>query len=191
MDYFTKWAEAEALTHITEFRVTSFIWTNIVCRFSIPNAIVTDNGKQFDNARFKDFCRKLNISHLSSSPAHPKANGQVKAVNKIIKRGLKLRLDSRKGKWAEELPEVLWSYRTTPRESTGETPFLLAFGSEAVVPVEIGMPTDRLKGRCGKFDCSMLSFRLPSSRRNVEVNKGNFQIQTFKEVKGAMCRSSS
>ncbi|XP_022155184.1 uncharacterized protein LOC111022318 [Momordica charantia] len=65
VDYFTKWAEAEALTHITEPRVTSFIWTNIVCRFGIPNAIVTDNGKQFDNAKFKDFCRKLGISHLS------------------------------------------------------------------------------------------------------------------------------
>ncbi|XP_022150862.1 uncharacterized protein LOC111018909 [Momordica charantia] len=145
VDYFTKWVEAEALSHITESRVTSFIWTNIVCRFGIPNAIVTDNGKQFDNAKFKDFCRKLGISHLSSSPAHPKANGQVEAVNKIIKRGLKLRLDSIKGRWAEELPEVLWSYRTTPRESTGETPFSLAFGSEAVVPVEIGIPTDRVE----------------------------------------------
>ncbi|XP_022149378.1 uncharacterized protein LOC111017809 [Momordica charantia] len=145
VDYFTKWAEAEALFHITETRVTSFIWTDIVCRFGIPNAIVTDNGKQFDNAKFKDFCRRLGISHLSSSPAHPKANGQVEAINKIIKRGLKMRLDSRKGRWAEELPEVLWSYRTTPRESTGETQFSLTFDSEAVVPVEIGMPTDRVE----------------------------------------------
>ncbi len=135
----------EALSHITESRVTSFVWTNIICRFGIPQAIVTDNGKQFDNAKFKDFCSKLGISHLSSSPAHPQANGQVEAVNKIIKRGIKLRLDSKKGRWAEELPEVLWSYRTTQRESTGETPFSLAFGSEAVVPVEIGMPSDRVE----------------------------------------------
>ncbi|XP_022149417.1 protein NYNRIN-like [Momordica charantia] len=145
MDYFTKWAEAEALSHITESRVTSFIWANVVCRFGIPNAIVTDNGKQFDNAKFKDFCSNLGIRHLSSSPAHPKANGQVEAVNKIIKRELKLRLDSRMGRWAEELPEVLWSYQTTPRESTGETPFSLAFGSEAIVPVEIGIPTNRVE----------------------------------------------
>ncbi|XP_022150100.1 uncharacterized protein LOC111018362 [Momordica charantia] len=138
-------AKAEALSHITESRVTSFIWANVVCRFGIPNAIVTDNGKQFDNAKFKDFCSNVGISHLSSSPAHPEANGQVEVVNKIIKRGLKLRLDSRKGRWAEELPEVLWSYRTTLRESTGETPFSLAFGSKAVVPVEIGIPTGRVE----------------------------------------------
>ncbi|XP_022142775.1 protein NYNRIN-like [Momordica charantia] len=140
--YFTKWAEAEALSTITEARVTTFIWTNVVCRFGIPNAIVTDNGKQFDNAKFKDFCHKLGISHLCSSLAHPKANWEVEAFKKIIKRGLKLRLDARKGRWIEELPEVLWSYRTTPR--TGETPFTMAFGSEAMVPVEIGMPTERI-----------------------------------------------
>ncbi|XP_022140155.1 uncharacterized protein K02A2.6-like [Momordica charantia] len=144
VDYFTKWAEAAALSHITESRVTSFVWTNIICRFGIPKAIVTDNGKQFDNTKFKDFCSKLGISHLSSSPAHPQANGQVEAVNKIIKRGIKLKLDSRKGRWVEELPEVLWSYRTTQKESTGETPFSLPFGSEVVVPVEIGMPSDRV-----------------------------------------------
>ncbi|XP_022143565.1 uncharacterized protein LOC111013434 [Momordica charantia] len=107
VDYFTKWAEAEALSTITEARVTNFIWTNVVCCFGIPNAIVTDNGRHFDNAKFKDFCLKLGISHLCSSPAHPKANGQVKEINKIIKHGLKLRLDARKGRWAEELPEVL------------------------------------------------------------------------------------
>ncbi|XP_022159344.1 uncharacterized protein K02A2.6-like [Momordica charantia] len=138
VDYFTKRAEAEALSTITKARITAFIWTSIVYRFGIPNTIVTDNGKQFDNVKFKDFCSKLGISHLCSSPAHPKANGQVEAINKIIKWGLKLRLDARKRRWVEELPEVLWSYRTTPRESTGETPFAMAFGSEAVVPVETG-----------------------------------------------------
>ena len=51
IDYFTKWVEAEPLAKITEANMTSFIWKNIVCRFGIPASIVTDNGKQFDNAR--------------------------------------------------------------------------------------------------------------------------------------------
>lgn len=49
-----------------------------------------------------------------------------------------------KGSWAEELPVVLWSYRTTPRGSTNQTPNALAFGSEAVVPIEIEMPSKRI-----------------------------------------------
>ena len=43
----------------------------------------------------------------------------------------------------EELPHVLWTYRTTPRRSTGETPFSLTYGAEAVIPLETGFPTTR------------------------------------------------
>jgi hypothetical protein len=55
--------------------------------------------------------------------------------------GIKKRLEDAKGRWVEELPNVLWTFRTTPRRSTGETPFSLAYGSEAVIPLEIGLPT--------------------------------------------------
>ena len=108
VDYFTKWVEAEALATITESKTTSFIWRSIICRFGIPNAIVTDNGKQFDNANFRTFCSTLGIRNAFSSPAHPQANGQVEAVNKIIKENLKLKLEKLKGAWVEELPHVLW-----------------------------------------------------------------------------------
>ena len=56
VDYFTKWVEAEPLAKITEANTTSFIWKNIVCRFGVPASIVTDNGKQFDNARLREMC---------------------------------------------------------------------------------------------------------------------------------------
>ncbi|CAL9004809.1 unnamed protein product, partial [Prunus brigantina] len=143
VDYFTKWAEAGALATITAARIETFVWQNIVCRFGIPNTIVTDNGRQFDNAKFKQFCSNLKIKLCFASPAHPQSNGQVEAVNKIIKRTLKTKLDKAKGCWPELLPEVLWSYCTTFRTSTGETPFSLSFGTEAVAPVEIGQPTYR------------------------------------------------
>ena len=55
--------------------------------------------------------------------------------------GFKKRLDDVKGKWVEELPHVLWTYRTTPRRSTGETPFSMIYGAEAVIPLETGFPT--------------------------------------------------
>ena len=64
-------------------------------------------------------------------------------VNKILKYTLKKRLDDLKGKWAEELPKVLWAYRMTSRTTTGETPFSMAYGVEAVLPIEIETPTLR------------------------------------------------
>ncbi|XP_024039511.1 uncharacterized protein LOC112098123 [Citrus clementina] len=47
------------------------------------------------------------------------------------------------GAWVDELSGVLWAYRTTHKTATGETPFALAFGHEAVVPAEIGTTTHR------------------------------------------------
>ena len=57
--------------------------------------------------------------------------------------GLKKWLEEVKGKWVEELPHVLWTYRTTPRRSTGETPFLMTYRVEVVIPLETGFPTSR------------------------------------------------
>ncbi|XP_022841865.1 uncharacterized protein K02A2.6-like [Olea europaea var. sylvestris] len=141
VDYFTKWAEAEPLATITEQKITNFLLKSLICRFDIPHSIVTDNGKQFDNARLSDFCEELGIKKHFSSPNHPQANGQVEAINKIIKHTLKAKLDLFKGGWAEELPSVLWSYRTTARTSTGETSFSLAFGTEVMIPLEINIPS--------------------------------------------------
>lgn len=118
-------------------------WKNVITRFGIPKALISDNGTQFDGKLFHGFCEELKIEFYNSTPAYPQSNGQAESSNKTILDGLKKRLEKAKGKWAEELPDVLWAYRTTPRRSTGETPFALAYGMEAVIPLEIGMPTIR------------------------------------------------
>ncbi|KAL5578497.1 hypothetical protein UlMin_020196 [Ulmus minor] len=113
--------------------------------FGIPRELVSDHGTQFENERLRSTCRNLGITKIFSSPAHPKSNGQVEAVNKTIKYTLKKKLEKSKGAWVDELPLVLWSYRTSFRTTTGETPFSLAYGVDAVVPVELGIPTFRIE----------------------------------------------
>ncbi|XP_024044242.1 uncharacterized protein LOC112100133 [Citrus clementina] len=71
------------------------------------------------------------------------SNEQVEAANKIIKRLLKTRLGAKNGAWVDELSGVLWAHRTTHKTATGGTPFALAFGHKAVVPIEIGTTTHR------------------------------------------------
>ncbi|XP_052197259.1 uncharacterized protein LOC127804437 [Diospyros lotus] len=72
-------------------------------------------------------------------------NGQIELANRTLLRGLKARVDKAKGSWVEELSSILWSYRTTVKLSTRETPFSLCYGSEALIPVEIGVPTLRVE----------------------------------------------
>ncbi|KAL5555466.1 hypothetical protein UlMin_037702 [Ulmus minor] len=133
--------EAKALAKITEQNLTAFIWKNIICHFSVPHELVSDHETQFENEKIQSIYDRLGIKKIFSSPAHPKSNGQVEAVNKTIKQTLKKKLEKSKGAWVDELPLVLWSYRTSFRATTGETPFSLAYGVEAVIPIEISLPT--------------------------------------------------
>ncbi|KAK3005789.1 hypothetical protein RJ639_016874 [Escallonia herrerae] len=139
IDYFTKWTEAESLATITSAKCEDFFWKNVVCRFGVPRALVVDNGKKFNNNNFRTFCTNLSINLRLTSVAHPQSNGQTENMNRSILQGLKNKLDEAKGAWVDELPKVLWAYRTTPHSVTGETPFLLCYGIEAMLPVEIGV----------------------------------------------------
>ena len=107
IDYFTKWVEAEALATIMKKNVRSFVWKNIVYRYCIPRVLVLDNGKQFDNDTFRDFCSQLGIKNHYSSPAHLQANGQVGVTNRSLLKIIKTRLEGAKAIWSEELPSVL------------------------------------------------------------------------------------
>ena len=118
VDYFNKWAEAIPFSIIIEKNLTKFIRENIIYRFGIPQSLVSDNTLQFDNQAVRNLCDQFDINKDFSAPYHPQSNDQVEAVNKIIKITLKRRLDFVKGRWATELPLVLWSYRTTARFNT-------------------------------------------------------------------------
>ena len=76
--------------------------------------------------------------------AHPQANGEPEVTNRTLLQGIKARLEKAKGTWADELYHVLWAYRTTQRLPTGETPFALAFGTKAVIPIELKLPSARI-----------------------------------------------
>nr|GEY58216.1 reverse transcriptase domain-containing protein [Tanacetum cinerariifolium] len=143
IDYFTKWIEAKAVATITGGQVKKFVWDNIVCRFGIPGEIISDNGKQFADNPFKDWCDKLNITQHFASVKHPQSNGLVERANRSLGEGIKARLGEGNKNWVEELPHVLWAHRTMIKSSHDDTSFSLTYGTEAVIPAEIGMPTYR------------------------------------------------
>jgi hypothetical protein len=145
VDYFSKWVEAEPLASLTTQKAWNFLWRSVITRYGILRVLVADNGTQFDSLFFKERCRELGIALHFTSVAHPQANGQAEVTNRTILHGLKTRLTPARGAWADELPSVLWSYRTTPRAPTGSTPFSLVYGAEAVIPAEVGEPSLRVQ----------------------------------------------
>ena len=60
-------------------------------------------------------------------------------TNRSLLKIIKTRLEGAKSAWLEKLPNVLWAYKITTRVPSGETPFKLTFGTEAVIPVKVGL----------------------------------------------------
>ncbi|XP_031106229.1 uncharacterized protein LOC116010872 [Ipomoea triloba] len=112
---------------------------------NVEEHLITDNGRQFDNQAFTEFCSTYAIRHTKVSVAYPQGNGQVENANRTIMEGLKKRIEEEGGAWVDQLDYILWAYRTTPRRATRETPFSLTYGFEAKVPVEILNPTRRVQ----------------------------------------------
>ena len=177
-DYFIKWVEAEPLANIKDMDAKRFIWKNIITWFGIPRTLISDNGLQFDSKAFRRYYCDLGITNRYSTPAYLQGNGQVEAINKVIVGGLKKRLDNAKGKWVEKLPHVFWTYRTTPRRSTGETPFSMTYGAETMIPLEMGFPMLRTSSFTLSNNDGLLEKRLDiieGRRENAMVQLAYYQ----------------
>ena len=144
--------------------------------FQWPN-----NEKQFDNAKLRDSCGELGIKNYYSSPAHPQSNGQAEVTIRTLKAALKTKLEELKGSWVEYLPEVLWAYRTTQKSATRETPFALAFGTEAVTPVEVGIKSPRVELASKEHNDEALRLNLElleEKREQVQRRTEEYQRRT-------------
>ncbi|GJW55223.1 reverse transcriptase domain-containing protein [Tanacetum coccineum] len=177
MDYFTKWIEAKPIVTITGNQIKKFVWDSTVCRFSVPMVIISDNGKQFRDNPFKDWCEKLNIRQHFASVKYPQTNGLVKRANKSLGEGIKARLDKGSKDWMEKISHVLWAHRTMIKSSNGDTPFLLTYRTEVVILAEIGMPTLRTT----KIDMV----------QNDEALKLNLDLLEEKREQTAICEARS
>ena len=138
-----------------------------------PHTLISNNGLQFDSKAFRRYYFDLGITNRYSTLAYPQGNGQVEVVNKVIINKLKKRLDNAKGRWVEELPHILWTYRTTPRWSTRETPFSMTYEVEAVIPIE----TSFLTLRTSTFTLSNNEELLGKSLDLIEEKREKAMIQ--------------
>ncbi|GKD97697.1 reverse transcriptase domain-containing protein [Tanacetum coccineum] len=115
----------------------------IATQIGVRNIRVRSLGEGISNNPFKDWCEKLNITQRFTSVKHPQSNGLVERANISLREGIKARLGEGNKNWIEEIPHVLWAYRVMIKSSNKDTPFSLTYGTEAVIPAEIRMPTYR------------------------------------------------
>ncbi|KAG8493371.1 hypothetical protein CXB51_010931 [Gossypium anomalum] len=137
------WVEAASYANVTKSAVSKFLKKEIICRYGMPERIISDNALNLNNSTIAEVCSQFKIRHHNSSPYRPKMNGAVEAANKNIKKIVGKMTETYKD-WHEKLPFALYAYRTSVRTSTGATPFSLVYGMEAVLPVKVEIPSLRV-----------------------------------------------
>ena len=133
VDYFTKWAEVMPTFNNIGQTAALFFFNHFIARFGVPQPIVTNHGNNFRNHMMIELTAKLGLSHDNSTPYYPQSNGQVEAINKILKRMLQRMIGVRKRNWHLILCSTFWAYQTSMRNTTGFTPFQLVYGLQAIL----------------------------------------------------------
>ena len=143
IDYFTKWVEAASYASVTKSMVARFIKKKIIYRYGLSKRIISDNGLNLNNDMIMEICIRFKIKPYNSVPYRPKMNGAMEAANKNVKKIIAKATETYKD-WHKKLPFALHAYRTEVRTSTGAIPYSLVYGMEAVLPIEIEIPSFRV-----------------------------------------------
>jgi hypothetical protein len=148
----------------------------------VPKAITVDNGTQFDDETFKDFCDQIGTKIHFASVRHPESNRLVERANDIIMTGImKLIFNQPRGKWSDELIKVVWSHNTTISRSIGFTPFKLLFGDESITPEEAKAGSIRTVASVeDEADYHVAKDTIEGTRLQAVENINKYQAKTIK-----------
>ena len=108
-----------------------------------------DQGTQFMSKMVKAIIQQYQIRHKVSTPYHLQANGQVESTNKVLEAILTKTIKANHIDWEDRLPEALWDYKTTWRNTTGHSPYELVYGKQILLPIEFQIKTFRMEAQLG------------------------------------------
>ena len=141
-NYCTKWVEAKPLKDNTTASTTKILYKNIWCWVI---ELVSDQGTHFINKIVHELSTYYAVVHKKSTPYYPQANGLVESRNKTLQTILKKIVNENRIDWDPKLQSALWAYPTSYKTSIKSTPFQMAFGLEAIMPVEFQILTLRIQ----------------------------------------------
>ena len=137
VDSFSKWTEAFPLQTMEACEVAWKLYDEIICRFGCPDSILTDRAQNFMSNLLKELCSILGITKLATSSYHAACNSQVERINSVVLQKLRIYGNQKQSDWAQLLPSIMFSYRTTPAlDSTNYSPYFILFGRECRMPLD-------------------------------------------------------
>jgi hypothetical protein len=125
-------------------QLQTFIQEHIITRFGIPYKLISDNGTPFINKDVWEVLEHYRVKYRYSTLYYLQGNGQVEVTNRMLLRILSKMVFDYGNNWGAHLADVLWAYRSSPKTTTGFTPFSLVYGTGTISPTELVVPSLRV-----------------------------------------------
>ena len=142
-DYFTRWLEAWPIPNQEAKTVALKLVNEMFFRFSLPDQILSDQGRQFESAIMDELCKLLQIQKSRTTPYHPQGDGLVERSNRTLLNMLSIVVEDHPDTWESHLRPVCMAYNTSIQPTTGYSPFFLMFGRKARLPIDIAYGTNQ------------------------------------------------
>ena len=134
---FTRWVEVYALQNQEAVTVAKTLVDEMFCRFSPPEQLHSDQGKQFEADLLKEVCTLLQIHKTRTTAYHPHCNGLVERFNRTLLDMLSTAVKNHKMDWDQCIRRVCLAYNSSVHASTGYSPFYLMYGRQVNLPVDL------------------------------------------------------
>ena len=134
-DMLTKWPMVFPVPDQKAERLARLLCEEIVPMFGVPEALLSGHGANLLSHLMLDVCAILGIEKLNTTSYHPECDGMIERFNRTLKMMLRKRAAQYGVQWDNHLPALLWAYRNTPHDSTGEKPSFLLFGWDCRSPL--------------------------------------------------------
>ena len=123
---------------------------NIYCVFGGSSRMLTDNGSEFKNKEMQEVCDTLDLKHIFSPVYMPQSNGCLEGWHRFFKACIAKHIHGGGVEWDELVPLAVSAYNFFPCQSSKESPFILMFGRDPIVPVtKLLEPRSRYYGEIG------------------------------------------
>ncbi len=140
-DYFTRWVEAYPIPNQEAVTVARKLVDELFCRFSVPEQLHSDQGRQFESHLIAEVCSILQIQKSRTTPYHPQSDGLVERFNRTLLDMLATTSKEHPFQWEDHIRKVCMAYNTSVHPTTGYTPFFLMFGRQARLPLDLMYPS--------------------------------------------------
>ena len=144
-DYFTKWVEAFPMPNQEAETIAKELVDKFFSRFGIPLSIHSDQGAQFESMLFQQLCELLNLDKTRTTPYRPQSDGLVERFNRTLEDMLSKFVAADQRDWDSNLPLLMLAYRSSIHDSTGQSPYLMMFGRETILPVDLLLGPNTVK----------------------------------------------